>query len=239
MTKKSIHFDLNNFPKWNEFNWIKYEIDNSLEALRKLHEINKNAYDEIYFDLEEKISRLKEDNKDLSQEDLSHFIQHSYGIDEQIVLELDMVQKSSLIIYAFAIFENKLKILTEKIKKDFKINISSKKSNSYTSDYWRILRCFSELNIISIEKFFISLKCQMIIRNIIVHQNNILNIKQYKNIRRFNGLTFNEFEDNFFLVKIENEFIEQLILEIELFFSQLLLIIKYESNNRLIGNTSQ
>lgn len=233
MTKKNLTVDLNNFPEWSELNWIEFEIVNSLEALKKLHQINKEAFNTICVDLESKLSKLREDNKDLSTQDLSDYSQHLYGLEEQIILELNNVQNSSLIVYAFTIFENKLKMITDKIQNDFKFIVVTKNCNSYTSKYWKILKCFSKLKVEKLDKYFTPIKCQMVIRNIIVHQNNTASEKQFKTINKVKGLIFNEFEEQYFLVNIEYEFIEQLIPKLEIFFRELLEVLKSETNERI------
>jgi hypothetical protein len=233
MTKKNLTLDLNNFPEWSEFNWIEFEIVNSLEALKKLHQINREAFTNICIDLESKLFKLREDNKDLSTQDLSDYQQHLYGLEEQIILELNNVQNSSIIIYAFTIFENKLKMITDRIQNGFKFTVTTKNRDSYTSEYWKILKCFSKLKVEKLEKYFTPLKCQTVIRNIIVHQNNIASDKQFKSINKVKGLIFNEFEEQYFLVNIEYEFVEQLITRLEIFFRELLDILKSETNERI------
>ena len=150
-----------------------------------------------------------------------------------IILELNNVQSSSIIVYSFAIFENKLKMICSKIQKDFQFDLLGKKSDSYTSEYWRILKSFSKLKIDTIEKYFTPIKCQMVLRNIIIHQNNVAQPDQFKTIYKLNGLIFNEFENEYYLVNIENIFIEQLIPKLEIFFRELLNILKSETNERL------
>lgn len=233
MTKKKYSLDLNNFPVWPEFNWIEFEVDNSIEAVKKLHIINKNAFNTICHDLENKISKLRDENKTLNVQELEQYTHHLYGLEEQIILELNNVQSSSIIIYSFAIFENKLKMISEKVQRDFKFVLSARKSDSYTSDYWKILKSFTKLKTNTVEKYFTPIKCQMILRNIIIHQNSIATKNQYKAIHKVPGLTFNEFEEQYYLVNIENIFIEQLVEKIEIFFQELLSIIKLETNERL------
>ena len=233
MIKKKYHLDLNNSPIWTEFNWIEFEIDNSIEALKKLHQINKEAFNSICNDLESKISKLRNENRTLNVQELEGYTQHLYGLEEQIILELNNVQSSSIIVYSFAIFENKLKMITEKVKKDFEFDLPNKKSDSYTSDYWKILRSFTNSKTNTIEKYFTPLKCQMILRNVIIHQNSFATKDQHKAIHKVKGLTFNEFEEQYFLVNIENVYIEQLVEKIETFFYELLNMIKLEANERL------
>ncbi|TDD99772.1 hypothetical protein [Flavobacterium cellulosilyticum] len=233
MTKKKLYLDLNNLPDWSEFNWIDFEVDNSIEAVKKLHQINKEAFNTICNDLESKISILRNENKALNADELGQYIQHLYGIEEQIILELNNVQSSSIIIYSFAIFENKLKMISEKVKRDFKFVLPTKKSDSYTSEYWKVLKSFADLKINSVEKYFTPIKSQMVLRNIIIHQNNVATKEQYKTIHKVPGLTFNEFEEQYYLVNIENIFIDQLVGRIEIFFRELLNIIKLETNERL------
>ena len=220
-------------PDWPEFSWIQFEVDNSLDALKKLHEINQQAFNAICNDLESKISKLRIENNNLSGQELEQYEQHIYGLEERILLELNTVQNSSTIVYAFAIFENKLKLISDKIQQDFKFALPTTKSNSYTSEYWKILKNFSTAQINSMEKYFTPIKTQMVLRNIIIHQNSVATFDQHKTIRKVNGLKFNEFKNEYYLINVEYSFINELILKVETFFRALLEVIRYETNQRL------
>lgn len=229
---KTYTFNLNDFPEWAEFNWIQFEIDNSIEALKKLYQINKDAFNTICHDLEDKVGRLRNNNAKLDAQELHDYTQHLYGLEEKTILELNNVQNSSIIIYVFAIFENKLKLISDKIQIDFKYEIAKQKSDSYTSEYWKTLKSFSN-KIGVIEKYLTPIKNQMILRNIIIHQNSIATANQYKTIGKLKGLTFNEFEGQHYLINIECSFIDQLIPRLEIFFKELLSILKSETNDRI------
>lgn len=233
MEEKRLRFNLNDFPKWPEINWIKFEIDNTVDALKKSIEINQNAFDAICNNLEQKIVKVKAENKEMDPQDLHQYIEHLHGLEERIVIELNGVQNSSVVIYGFAILENKLKMITEKLIADFEFDFPDKKGDLYVSDYWKILSGFLGEKISLIEKYYTPLKNQMVLRNVIIHQNNVAADDKYKLLKHLKTLKFNEFEGAYYLVNIENEYLGQLVNILSVFFKELIALIIVATNEKL------
>ena len=230
MANKKLDINLNDFPEWSEINWINFEIDNTIDALRKSIEINQNSFNEICNDLELKISKLRKDNNNLNHQELDGFIEHLHGLEERIIVELNEVQNSSTVIYAFAIFENKLKMITEKIKNEFEFQLPTRQGDSYVSNYWKILKSFLEVEIDPIEKNYTKLKNQMVLRHVIIHQNNMLKDNQHKTLSRVKNIKLNEVDGNHYLVNIENIYLETLVVLVTTFFKELIIILTHHTN---------
>lgn len=42
-----ISFDLNDFPKWEDFNWTEFEISNSLFVLKRLITLQNESFNQV------------------------------------------------------------------------------------------------------------------------------------------------------------------------------------------------
>ncbi|OYU78889.1 MAG: hypothetical protein CFE23_16565 [Flavobacterium sp. BFFFF1] len=233
MTAKKYNLNSKDFPDWAEFNWIQFEIENSIDAFKKSVKIQQESHAQITADLHNNIAKLKLENSDnLDEQGLEQYVEHLYGLEERITAELGMLQNSSSIIFAFAIFENKLRLICEKLKSDFDFECNVK-TDSYASDYWKMLKNFLDAEINSVEKYYSQIRHQNIVRHIIIHQNSVANQQEFKTLKRFKGLKFIKFQNSFYLNSIENYFIENLVTLIQTFFKELLIVVKNKTNDVL------
>ncbi|QQU02194.1 hypothetical protein [Myroides odoratus] len=230
----TISFDLNDFPKWEDFNWVEFEISNSLFALKRLITLQNESFDQVREELDKKIKKTETENTDLDEEVMHQYIDHLYGMEETIINELEIIQKGSQITTALSIFESKLKMFSDKIKSSFNFKIQNSDSNSsYTQNYWNNIKAFIGKESLLIETQFNEITNSSIIRNIIVHQNLVAKQSQYNRIRHLNELKFHEFNNSYYLYSIDLDFINRLVLKIELFFEGLLDLIKNKTNRLL------
>lgn len=233
---KKIHFNSNDLTLWSELYFIEFEIDNTIHALKKHIEINENAFNTMCNDLEIKITNLRSENEYLNEYDLHNYIVNIHEVEERIIVDLKCLQHSSTVIYAFSIFENKLKMICEKIINEFDdFNKTTKeKKGSYVSYYWKILKSFLGAKINIVEKFFTPLKNQMILRNVITHQNNVIETNsQLNTLSQIKFIKTNEFQKTHYLVNIENEYLEDLTVLIESFFRELIKVLTSYTNDKL------
>lgn len=140
MTKKKLSFNLNDFPKWAEINWIKFEIDTSIYALKKLVILQNEGFETLHNDLNNKISAEKILNIEMDEQDLDQYIAHLYQIDEEIIFELKRIQNISKVLSIFAFLESKLKVICDKLQNEFHTNFELGKTNSVFLGHWKFLR---------------------------------------------------------------------------------------------------
>ncbi|MDM1415815.1 hypothetical protein HX057_16340 [Myroides odoratimimus] len=228
-----ISFDLNDFPKWEDFNWTEFEISNSLFVLKRLITLQNESFNQVREELDKKIKKTETENTDLDEEVMYQYIDHLYGMEKTIINELEIIQKGSQITTALSIFESKLKMFSDKIKSSFNFNIPNNHSRSYTRNHWNYIKAFIGKENLLIETQFNEITNSSIIRNIIVHQNLVAKQGQYNRIKHLNGLKFYKFNNSYYLSSIELDFIYQLVLKIELFFEGLLDLIKNKTNRLL------
>ncbi len=233
MTKKKISFNLNDFQKWAEINWIKFEINTSIYALKKLVILQNEGFKTLHTDLNNKISAVRIQNLQMDEQDLDQYITHLYNIDEEIIFELKRIQNISKVLSIFAVLESKLKVIRDKLQNEFNPNFELGKTNSVFLGHWKFLRFFLNKEIIESEKYFTSIFNQMEIRNICNHQDGIATEEQYERISNIEGLKFKEFEGMFYLENIEEIFIENLLSKIESFLDELLKALQNRTNQMI------
>ena len=228
-----MKIDLKNFPKWNEINWIEFEISNSIYALKKMFQIQTNGFEYLSLDIEQKISSIKKENSNMQENELNQYIKHLFGLEEEIIQNLKKIQKFSNIVIVFSITESKLKIICDKIERDFKFNIDLSNTKSVLSKHWKFLASFLEERSEIIEKYYTPIRNMIEIRNIINHQDGIATINQYKKICDIKGLKFILFEDKYYLTSIDENFVDILLKNIDEFFIELLNSLKMRTNELL------
>jgi len=233
MTKKKLSFDLNSVTKWTEISWIKFEINTSIDALKKLVILQNEGFEIIHKDLNTKISKVRSINTQMDEQDLDQYITHLYGIDEEIIAELKRIQNITKVISIFAILESKLKVIRDKIQNDFKPNFELGKTNSVFLGHWKFLRLFFNDKNVKSEKYFTPIFNQMEVRNICNHQDGIATKEQYAKLLHLEGLKFKEFEEMFYLESIDEIFIENLFLKMESFLNELLKELRDRTNEIL------
>lgn len=226
-------FDLNNFPKWHEFNWIDFEISNSFFALKRLIILQNESFIQIREELDKKIKATERENGNLEEEQVYQYVEYLHGAEDRIINELEIIQDSSQITTAFSIFESKLKLICDKINHSFNFNFEDLKTKSYTEKHWNYIKAFIENDILSTQNKFLEIKNLSVIRNIIVHQNLIATIKQYNRVKTIDSLNFNEFNNSYYLFSIDLTFINELISKMEIFFEELLNKLEYRTNQIL------
>ena len=224
--------DIEKFPKWTEFNWIHFEILNSLNALNKMIVLQNESFMKVREELDKKIKSAERENGHLKEELMNQYVDRLYGVEDKIIYELELIQDSSQVTTTFSIFESKLKLICDKINSSFNFKITDK-TKSYNQKYWNYLKAFIGNDISSLENQFKEIKKLSVVRNIIVHQNLIATKNQYEKIKNINELNFIDSNNLYYLYSIDLAFINSLISKISKFFNELLSHLKIKTNQLL------
>lgn len=237
MEKSTFNFTVNDIPKWAEFDWIDIEITNSIFALDNLFSLQNKSFATVKSDLDERIKKVELTNSEMNLQDLNSYKNHLFEIEESVTYEINRAQQFSQILILFSIFESKLKMICDKIQKDFGITLENQKSNSVILKHRKFLESFLENEYKEVGKLFTKIHNQYKIRNIITHQNGIANKNQYKLLMNIETINFSLFEGHYYLLIPDNNFIKELLLLIKKFFFELLKVLKLKTNVKLQQTT--
>ncbi|SNR77167.1 hypothetical protein [Flavobacterium sp. ov086] len=230
--KKKMSFDLNNITKWSDLFYIDFEISIGLDASRKMISMQNESYELIHQELLNKIKATKQENGNMDENDLEAYLGHLYGIEEHTMSELNRILTYNQISGIFSFFENKLKLVCEKLQESFNLEIIVK-SNSVILKYWSSLLPFLEEERPYIERLFTPIINRYTVRNVVCHQNCIADQKQFEQFRHEKSITFNDFENKYYIIDIQQEFVSTLLDQVMLFLEQLLKAIKLKTNQLL------
>lgn len=152
----------------------------------------------------------------------NHNIYQKYYYNEIIITELQRIQRYSSILSIFSFYESRLKSICRLIENEFEFKIKIKHLNNYEGDlnkYWNYLSKVFEIQTEKIEPLFKPIHEQKKIRNLIAHNNGIITEK----IELTQGLTLNKVGNNFQIEIDEEKYIGNLLKNIEVFISALLI----------------
>ncbi|NWL03624.1 hypothetical protein DM790_22625 [Flavobacterium collinsii] len=232
MALKKISFDLNDYPKWSEINWLKYETLNSVEAAGNLISMQRDIIGKAQNDLHERIQATEKENGNMDGEMLEQYVEHLYGIEERIASELVRVASVSDVSVVLSIFESKLKVICDTIIRDFGGQLPAR-SNSVIDKYWKFLREFLGQFIGKVENLYTYIKNTYVLRNVLVHQDAIADKGQFNHIRGLKNVAIVEFEGNHYISKIDAKFIDDLTNRVAAFFAEAFKCLQLKSNELL------
>lgn len=218
---------------WSQFYSIKFEIDISLDAVKKMISIQNNSLWELDEELDKKIKATSRSSAFETEQELDMYVSHLHGIEESIIVEFGKIQVANHISAIFSIFENKLKSLCDKLDKDFQVEPIEKKG-SYIPYYWKILQTFLKDNSKPIEKLYTPIYNKYVVRNVMHHQDGIAKKSQYQMFKHLTNIETLESEETYYIYEISPSFCNTLVTEIELFFRILLAAVK-EKTTELIA----
>ncbi|WP_106914604.1 hypothetical protein [Chryseobacterium aurantiacum] len=215
---------------WTEIFLIEYDISLSIDALKAMIDLQNRAYSVLDAELYMKIKSTRRDNGSMNENELEQYIGHLHGIEESILLEMENIQTANQIGAIFSVFENKMKMICEKLKKYFNFDFP-KKEGSYIPYYWKILKGFLEEESNQVERYYTPICNKYTTRNVLQHQNNVANKRQFEAFKHLKEIETIEFENEHHIIKIDSRFCEVLLFEINLFFEKLILALKTKTSN--------
>ncbi|WP_267402106.1 MULTISPECIES: hypothetical protein [unclassified Chryseobacterium] len=215
---------------WQEIFLIEYDINLSIDALKAMIDLQDKAYSVVDEELYKKMKATRRNNGFMEENELEQYITHLHGIEENILIELDNIQTANQIGAIFSVFENKMKMICEKLKKDFNYQFP-KKEGSYIPYFWKILKGFLKEKSVYVEKYYTPIYNKYVIRNILSHQNRVAENKQFEAFKHLEEIETVESENEHYIVRINSQFCEVLLSEINIFFENLILALKARTSN--------
>lgn len=231
MTAKKITFNLNDHTKWAEINWLNFEISNSIDAIRKLISMNREMLKTVKSELHKKIKFTEKENEKMDEQILEQYLEHLYGIDERMTSELVSITNVSEISTVLSIFESKLKVICDRIIIDFGGELPLE-SNSVIHKHWKFLKIFLDEYLGKVESPYTYIKNTYVLRNVLVHQDSVATKEQFNKINGLKNIEFFNFEDkSYYVLKIEDKFIDDLTDRIEMFFIETFKALQLKTNS--------
>ncbi len=237
--KKQLKLDINKFFgfHWSDLFWLDFEIDNAFDALLKLNENQEMTLNETEENLKSAVKQKEEDFKELQLQDRESYINQLFYIDEQIILELKRLQRYSIVISAYAIFESKLKKLCESIEKQFDFKVKIDDLNSSDGDIkklWLFLVKVYEIDHLESESKLTYINQNKFVRNIVTHHDGVCKAVLVKKIPKLKLLDVEDFGDDK-RIFIQNGYVQDLIERMKN-FNNLLLEVIDKRYTQLSGN---
>lgn len=231
MTAKKITFNLNDYQKWAEINWLNFETSNSIDAIRKLISMQREILKTVQNELHKKIKSTEKENENMDDQMLEQYLEHLYGIEKRMTSELFRITNVSDISTVLSIFESKLKVICDRIIADFGGELSTE-SNSVIHKHWKFLRIFLGEYLGKVESPYTYIKNTYVLRNVLVHQDSVATKEQFNKINGLKNIELFNFEDkSYYVLKIENKFIDDLTDRIEMFFIETFKALQLKTNS--------
>ena len=231
MTAKKNTFNLNDYPKWAEINWLNFEVSNSIDAIRKLISMQREILKTVQNELHKKIKSTEKENENMDDQMLEQYLEHLYGIEKRMTSELFRITNVSDISTVLSIFESKLKVICDRIITDFGGELSTE-SNSVIHKHWKFLKIFLGEYLGKVESPYTYIKNTYVLRNVLVHQDSVATKEQFNKINGLKNIELFNFEDKSYIVlKIEDEFIDDLTDRIEMFFIETFKALQLKTNS--------
>lgn len=233
MTAKKFTFNLNDYPKWAEINWLRFETSNSIDAVRKLISMQREMLKTVQNELHEKIKAAEKENESMEEEMLGQYLEHLYGMDERMTSELVRVTNVSDISTVLSIFESKLKVICDRIIEHFGGELPTE-SNSVIHKHWKFLKDFLGGHLGKTESPYTYIKNTYVLRNVIVHQDSEASKEQFNKINGVKNIELVNFENQtFYIKKIDDKFIDDLTDRIDVFFIEAFKSLQMKTNSIL------
>lgn len=180
------------FPNWENLNFIKLDTDLGIYGLKSLIEESETSIRKINKDLEDYLNQVKDDLSDHDEEYKEYIISQKEDQDSEFKWEFEKRQRAAFVLILFAFFESKLRRICQLIENEFpefKIKLDDVKQDENIIYYLKYIEKVFGFKIPSnVEKFLTPIKQDKIIRNIIAHQDSIINEKEKNKIEKRDGL---------------------------------------------------
>lgn len=217
---------------WSEIFLIEYDINLSIDALKAMIDLQGKAYSVVDEELYTKMKSTRRNNGFMDEDELEQYISHLHGIEESILFELENIQIANQIGAIFSVFENKMKMICEKIERNFNYQVPPKKG-AYIPYYWKGIKGFVQGESNQLESYYTPIYNKYVVRNVLHHQNRIAEIKQFETFKHIQEIETIEFQNEHHIVKIDSQFCEILLSEIKIFFEKLIDALKNKTSKNL------
>lgn len=223
--------------KWEELYFFEFEIEIGLEAF---HALNSSQEKMLKLTKEKFDKFIAEDEalNSIEPRDQGSYYSQFFEREEMTINELQRQQRYSMVLSVFSFFEGKLKSICQQIESsfNFKIKIDDLNSQDDLMRYWKFLEKVFEIDTKSIEIFFTPIKQQKIVRNIIAHQDGIVDKDKRKKIVIVRGLSVKEFGDEAIIELQDSTYVLYLLEKMGSFFKKLILAIdnRYSVKNTIV-----
>lgn len=208
---------------WNVLNFKQMEYDFGIRTLRSLIASQDLAITKIRDDFQKEMDEDKVLNS-LDPYNGSMHYEHFYSDQENMIEEIEALQRYSMCVSCFSFFESRLKELCELIESniEFEKKVKDFSENNKICGYWKYLIHVLGISIKKTECHYTPIINRYKIRNIIAHQNGIPDSNQVKKIKSIKGIKLSESKGQNRIVMIGSQFNKKFLTEIEMFFSELL-----------------
>ncbi|WP_312090599.1 hypothetical protein [Chryseobacterium sp.] len=217
---------------WSEIFLIEYDINLSMDALKTMIDLQNQSLSVINEELYKKMEEIRWNNGFMEENELEQYITHLHGIEEKNLVELYNIQIANQIGAIFSVFENKMKMICEKIERNFNYQVPPKKG-AYIPYYWKMIKGFILEESNQLERYYTPIYNKYIVRNILHHQNRIAEGKQYETFKHIQEIETKEFKNEYYIVKIDSKFCEILLSENKIFFEKLIEVLKKKTTKKL------
>lgn len=219
-----MKFGIPNKPlKWEQLYAIDFEIEIASSALTELNinqekslRVTKKIFDDF-------VENNRQAVESLPEEEQGSFYSHLHYYDAMMISDLQRLQRYSIIIIIFSVFESRLLSLCQEINKEFpeQPKLSEINEKEDLKKYWLYLTKAFCIDSTELQPLFQRFKQQKFLRNIITHHNGILSGKDKNKINITPGINLKSFGDEFIIEIHENVYVEYLLKYLKLFFREL------------------
>ncbi|MGV3587447.1 MAG: hypothetical protein ACO1OF_10615 [Adhaeribacter sp.] len=177
----------------------------------------------------------------MEPENYNGYYRSVFKREEIFLKEIQRRQRYANIISIFSFFEGRLQSICNRIesKLNFIIKVDDLGDKADLMRYWKYLTKVLQIEKQNVERYFTPLNQQKEVRNIIVHQEGLVNSKQ-RNRVNFHGLRIEPFKEDYFQhpigyepkerIEIDYIYIECLLENVSKFFKKVLIAIDIRCN---------
>jgi hypothetical protein len=216
------------------FNWnlrpMDFEIEMAASALSDLNRIQENSLKANKKRFDNFVESNRKSVESLPDEDQGSYYSHLHYVDEMVIIDLQRLQRYSMVIIIFSVFESRLLAVCTEIENQLPElrKLQDIKGNKDLEKYWQYLTKIVLINIERLQPLFQRFNQQKFLRNVITHHNGVFSNADKKKINIINGISLREFGSEYIIQIDENTFVEYLLNHLKQFFGEL----SYEVDNR-------
>ncbi|MFV5697118.1 hypothetical protein ACM55H_02000 [Flavobacterium sp. ZT3R17] len=212
---------LNKPLKWGYLYEVDLEIEVATSALSKLNVNQEESLKSTKLSFNSFVEKNKKTLQSLPENERASYDFHLHYIDDRIINDLQRLQRYSIVIIIFSVFESRLLEVCRELRKEFpqltQLNEINQKEDLKNS--WKYLTKTILLNATKLQPLFQRFNQQKILRNTVTHHDGILTNKSKFNI--INGVSLSDFGKNYIIEIEENVYVEYLLKYLKEFFKEL------------------
>lgn len=219
---------------WYELDYIIYEIENGMGAIKHMIEKNEDSLKEVSKEIKHKKSNIENDFEGVPKEFIASIIAQNLEREIKFHDELESYQRAGSLQTLYAFFEGKLKSICDLIEEEFGRGSPYKKQKGKTDimRYVNYLKNEFKLTFESkIESSITRLNQHKVVRNVVTHENFIAGKENSKKIPNHKNLaTYRSSDDSTFIFIKDKEYLFFILENIQEFFSELIPLLKARFN---------